>query len=128
MPTYIQEDYVRCVWPNVALPLGKKGDFLVKRFKEKYGINIEYLEETTTLPHRSAEGRRVDQIFNVQGDSIEKFEQIKSEIGAYYVKEIVRNKQHYIYIERVYLRYFKRSEDELIREGELSKEDAYNTL
>ncbi|TRM10579.1 hypothetical protein FH966_01940 [Lentibacillus cibarius] len=123
-----QENFVRCVLPGVPLPLGKTGDYLVHYFKENYNINIEYLDAAKTLSGYGARGGRIDQIFNVKEDSIDTFDRIKSEIGALYAKEVVRNKAHHFYMERVYLRYFKRIEDELLKAGEISDEDVYQTL
>ncbi|GAA0441020.1 hypothetical protein GCM10008983_17650 [Lentibacillus halophilus] len=128
MGTSIQDNYVYCVWPDFVLPLGKSGKDLVNYFKGNYDININYLEAAKTLPGTASKKGRIDQIFSVQKDSIDTFDQIKSGIGALYAKEIVRNKAHYIYNERVFLSYFKRLEDELIKAGELSKDDAYQTL
>lgn len=128
MASLIKENYVRCVWPDAPLPLGKDGKYVVDFFKERYDINIEYLEETKTLPGNGAKGGRIDQIFNVLEDSIDKFAQIKTRIGALYVKEIVQNNEHHIYKERTYLIYFQRSEKELLKAGEISEKDVYQVL
>src|SRR5690625_5584964 len=104
MVSFIQEDYVRCVLPNLALPLGKNGDYLVNHFKDKYDINIDYLEQTSTKSGKGPKSSRIDQIFNVKNDSIDKFEQIKDNIGALYVTEIVKNNEHHLYKERIYLK------------------------
>src|SRR5699024_5925097 len=101
------EDYVRCVLPDLALPLGKNGDYLVNHFKDKYDINIEYLEQTSTKSGKGPKSSRIDQIFNVKNDSLDKFKQIKDKIGALYVTEIVKNNEHHLYKERIYLKYFK---------------------
>lgn len=123
-----REKVVCCVWPGFALPLGKNGNDVVRYFKQNYGINIEYLEQAKTVPINGVKGGRVDQIFNVKEDSIADFANIKSEIGVLYAKEIVQNKKHRQYKERIYLRYFKEFEDKLLKSGELSKKDAYQTL
>ncbi len=125
MVSFIKEDYVRCVWPGLSLPLGKNGDFLEKYFKIKYDMNIEHLEQTKTLPGNGPQGGRVDQIFNVNKDSIEKLKAIKEKEGIHYAEEIIlRNEQH-IYNERIYLRYLKNAETKLIKSGEISKENRY---
>lgn len=123
-----QNKFVCCVWPGVTLPLGKNGNDLIDYFKQNYDIDIEYLEQTKTLSGKGAKGSRIDQIFNVKGDSITAFANIKSEIGALYAKEVVQHKEHRKYKERIYLRYFKQIENELLKSGELSKEDVYQTL
>ncbi|WP_373894304.1 hypothetical protein [Virgibacillus sp. CBA3643] len=123
-----QENIVCCVWPGIALPLGKNGDDLVDYFEQNYGVHVEYLEQVKTFSVRGMKGGRVDQIFNVKEDSVADFANIKSGIGALYAKEIVQRKEHYKYIERVYLRYFKQLENEVVKEGDLSKEDVYQTL
>lgn len=125
MVNLLKENYVRCVWPGAVLPLGENGNYMVNFFKEKYDINIEYLEETKTLPGRGAKGSRIDQIFNVQEDSLDAFASIKSDIGAYYAKEVVQNGDHRIYIERIYKLYFQRSEKELLKAGDISEADVY---
>ena len=98
---------------------------MVNFFKEKYDINIEYLEEAKTLPGRGEKGSKIAQIFNVQEDSYDKFDAIKSDIGAFYVKEIVRKGEHRLFNERIYKLYFQRSEKELLKAGEISEEDVY---
>lgn len=128
MVSFIEESYVRCVWPDFPLPLGKNGNDLVDFFKEKHDINIEYLEQTKTSTKYGEKGGRIDQIFNVQEDSIDKFAQIKTSLGAEYAKDIVRNNEHHMYIERIFLKYFQRSENDLLKTGELSKEDVYQLI
>lgn len=128
MLNLIKEDYVRCVWPGAVLPLGKNGKYLVNFFKEKYAINIDYLKEAKTLPGRRKEGTRIDQIFNVKDDSKDKFAEIKSRIGALYATEIVQKGEHHLYNERTYYSYFKRTEDDLLKAGDISKEDVYQTI
>lgn len=128
MVSFIQEDYVRCVLPDLALPLGKNGDYLVNHFKDKYDINIEYLEQTSTKSGKGPKSSRIDQIFNVKNDSLDKFKQIKDKIGALYVTEIVKNNEHHLYKERIYLTYFKSAETKLIKSGELSKENIYQSV
>src|SRR5690625_6913584 len=91
MVSLIKENYVRCVWPDFPLPLGKNGNDVVNYFKETYDINIEYLEQTKTSVDYGAKGGRIDQIFNVQEDSIDTFDQIKTSIGAEYV---TRSEEH----------------------------------
>src|SRR5690625_5032996 len=113
--SFIQEDYVRCVLPDLALPLGKNGDYLVNHFKDKYDINIEYLEQTSTKSGKGPKSSRIDQIFNVKNDSLDKFKQIKDKIGALYVTEIVKNNEHHLYKERIYLTYFKSAEKKLVK-------------
>src|SRR5699024_1219648 len=107
MVSFIQEDYVRCVLPDLALPLGKNGDYLVNHFKDKYDINIEYLEQTSTKSGKGPNSRRIDKIFNVKNDSLQKFKQIKDKMRDIYVTEIVKNDEHHLYTERIYLTYFK---------------------
>lgn len=128
MVSFIKETYVRCVWPNFALPLGKSGNDLVNYFKETYDINIEYLEQTKTSVGYGPKSSRIDQIFNVQEDSIDKFSQIKVSIGAEYARDIVKNNEHHMYKERIFLKYFQRSENELLKTGELAKKDAYKLI
>jgi|GEM_PF-2440430 len=128
MVSFIQEDYVRCVLPDLALPLGKNGDYLVNHFKDKYDINIEYLEQTSTKSGKGPKSSRIDQIFNVKNDSLDKFKQIKDKIGALYVTEIVKNNEHHLYKERIYLTYFKSAEKKLVKSGELSKENIYQSV
>src|SRR5699024_3040674 len=142
MVSFIQEDYVRCVLPDLALPLGKNGDYLVNHFKDKYDINIEYLEQTSTKSGKGPKSSRIDQIFNVKNyrldkynqnnniknDSIEKYKKIKDKKSALYVTEIVKNNEHHIYKERIYLTYFKSAEKKLVKSGELSKENIYQSV
>src|SRR5690625_5076595 len=128
MVSFIQEDYVRCVLPDLALPLGKKGDYLVNHFKDKYDINIEYLVQTSTKSGKGPKSSRIDQIFNVKNDGLDKFKQIKDKIGALYVTEIVKNNEHHLYKERIYLTYFKSAEKKLVKSGELSKENIYQSV
>lgn len=128
MVSFIDENYVRCVWPGAPLPLGEDGDYVVNFFKKKYDINIEYLDQTKTSTKKGAKAGRIDQIFNVQNDSIEKFAQIKDKIGALYAKEIVQNNEHHDYKERIYLKYFQRTENDLLKAGDISKEDVYKRL
>src|SRR5699024_4814174 len=128
MVSFIQEDYVRCVLPDLALPLGKNGDYLVNHFKDKYDINIEYLEQTSTKSGKGPKSSRIDQIFNVKNDSLDKFKQIKDKIDALYITEIVKNNEHNLYKERIYLTYFKSAEKKLVKSGELSKENIYQSV
>lgn len=123
-----QNKFVCCVWPGFSLPLGKNGNDLVHYFKQNYDIDIEYLEQTKTLAGGGTMGSRIDQIFNVKEDSLANFDNIKEEIGALYAKEIVQQKEHRNYKERIYLRYFKQMENELLKSGELTNEDVYQTL
>jgi len=125
MYNLLQEDYVRCVWPGAVLPLGESGKYLVRYFKENYDINIEYLGQAKTLPNRGVKGGRIDQIFNVYLDSIDHFKKIKEKIGAEYAKDIVRAGKHRLYNERIYLSYFQRLENELLKKGEITDEDVY---
>lgn len=125
MYNLLQEKTVRCVWPGAVLPFGENGKFLVNYFKDKYDVDIEYLEETKTLPGNGPEGGRIDQIFNVYNDSIEEFEAVKDKIGAFYAKEIVQSVKHHLYMESIYLRYFKRAENELLKTGDISEDDVY---
>ncbi len=125
MVSFIKEDYVRCVWQGMSLPLGKNGDDLVRYFKEHHDINIEYLIQTKTIPGQGPKGSRVDQIFNVKNDSLEKLNKVKEKLGILTAKEVVRNNDQHLYNERVYLRYLKNSENALIKSGEIKKEDAY---
>src|SRR5699024_7124740 len=106
MVSFIQEDYVRCVLPDLALLIDK---------------NIEYLEQTSTKTGKGQKSSRIDKIFNVKNDSLDKFKQIKDKIGALYVTEIVKNNEHHLYKERIYLTYFKSAEKKLVKSGELSK-------
>ena len=128
MVSFLKEDYVRCVIPGLTLPLGKNGDYLVNHFKENYDINIEYLEQTKTKSGKGAKRSRIDQIFNVKNESIDKFEQIKEKIGALYVTEIVKRNEHHLYKERIYLFYFKSAETKLLKSGELPKENVYQSV
>ena len=91
MVSFIKVESVRCVLPGFALPLGKSGDYLVNYFKEKHGIDIEYLTHTKTLPADGPKGSRVDQIFNVDKQSLDKFAEIKAQFGALYATEIIFN-------------------------------------
>lgn len=125
MVSFIEVESVRCVLPGFALPLGKSGDFLVKYFKDKHGIDIEYLTQTKTLPADGPKGSRVDQIFNVDKQSLDKFATIKTHIGALYATEIIENNDQHLYNERVYLKYFQTTERELLKLGKISKEDVY---
>lgn len=125
MYNILKEDYVRCVWPNMPLPLGKNGDDLVAFFKDKYNINIQYLEQTKTIPDIDPSGGRINQIFNVYNDSIDKFEKVKQQIGAEYAEDIVRKKEHHYYNERIYLTFLKRFETKLLKEGVLTEADRY---
>lgn len=127
MVSFIKEDYDRCIWPGLSLPLGKNGDFLEKYFSIKYDINIEHLEQTKTLPGNGPQGGRVDQIFNVKNDSRDKFKAIKEKEGIFYAEEIIRRNEQHIYNERVYLRYLKNYENKLIKSGEISKENIYQS-
>lgn len=125
MVSFIEVESVRCVLPGFALPLGKSGDYLVNYFKDKHGIEIEYLTQTKTLPANGPKGSRVDQIFNVDKQSLDKFAAIKTQIGALYATEIVENNDQHLYNERVYLKYFQTTERELLKLGKISKEDVY---
>lgn len=127
MYNILKEDYIRCVWFDAPLPLGKNGDDLVHWFKEKHNINIEYLEQTKTVPGSKPKSGRIDQIFNVYDDSIDAFEKIKQTINAHYAEDIVRKKEHHFYNERIYLSYFQRFESKLLKEGVLSENDRYES-
>src|SRR5699024_12484276 len=107
---------------------GKNGDYLVKHFKDKYDINIENLEQTSTKSDKGPKSNRIDQIFNIKNDSLDKFKQIKDKIGTLYVTEIVKNNAHHLYKERIYLTYFKSAEKKLVNSGELSKENIYQSV
>lgn len=128
MVSFLKEEYVRCVLPGLSLPLGKNGDYLVNHFKDKYDINIEYLEQTKTKSGSGSKGSRIDQIFNVKNESMDKFKQIKEKIGALYVTEIVKNNEHHLYKERIYLYYLKSAETKMVKSGEISKEDVYQSV
>lgn len=125
MVSFIEVESVRCVLPGFALPLGKSGDYLVKYFKEKHGVDIEYLTQTKTLPADGPKGSRVDQIFNVEKHSLDKFADIRAQIGALYATEIIENNDQHLYNERVYLKFFQTTENELLKLGKISKEDVY---
>ncbi len=125
MVSFIQVESVRCILPGVSLPLGKSGDYLVDYFKDKHDINIEYLTQTKTMPVEGPKGSRVDQIFDVQKHSLDKFAEIKASIGALYATEVVENNDQHLYNERVYLRYIQTAENELLKAGKISKEDVY---
>src|SRR5699024_4127940 len=125
MVSFLKEESVRCILPGVTLPLGKSGDYIVKLFKDKYDIDIDYLNQTKTLHVEGAFGSRIDQIIDVQKDSLEKYAEIKSSINAFYVTEIVESNQQHVYNERVYLRYIQRTERALLKEGKIAKEDTY---
>src|SRR5699024_10358525 len=90
MYNLLKEDYVRCVWPGAVLPLGESGKYLVRYFKENYDVRIEYLEQAKTLPSYGENGGRIDQIFNVFLERIEKFKKIKNKIWTEYEKITVR--------------------------------------
>lgn len=128
MYNLLKEDYVRCVWPGAILPLGESGQYLVDFFKENYDINIEYLDQAKTLLGYGSKSGRIDQIFNVYLDSIDKFENIKDEIGVVYAKDVVRTGDHRLYNERIYLSYFKRFEDELLKTGEITEDEVYQSI
>src|SRR5699024_9286680 len=114
-----------CILPGGTLPLGKRGDYIVKLFKDKYDIDIDYLTQTKTLPVEGAFGSRDDQIIDDQRDSLEQFAEIKRSINALYLTEIVESNQQNIYNERVYIRYIQRTEKALLKEGKIAKEDTY---
>src|SRR5690625_8052951 len=101
--------------PDLTFTLCKNGDYLENHFKDKYDINIEYLEHTSTKSGKGPKSSRIDQIFNVKNDSLDKFKQIKDKIGALYVTEIVKNNEHHLYKERIYLTYFKSAEKKLVK-------------
>src|SRR5699024_7310674 len=83
-----------CVLPGTSLPLGKNGEYLERFFKDNYDINVEYLVEAKTVPGKGHMHNRIDQIFTVQEDSVEKFAKIKNEMNAEYAKDIVRQGNH----------------------------------
>lgn len=118
---------VRVVLPGTLLPLGENGNYLVNYFKDNYNIDIEYLEETKTLPGNGTKGSRIDQIFTVLEDSVEDFEKIKDEFGAVYAKDIVRNGDHRLYNERTFLHYFQRFEKQLLKDGEITEDNVYQS-
>ncbi|MUV37658.1 hypothetical protein JNUCC1_01464 [Lentibacillus sp. JNUCC-1] len=120
-----KQKFACCVWPDFALPLGKSGKDLVKYFNEQYDIDIEYLEAVKTTPGKGPQGGRIDQIFNIYGDDVDRFAEVKTEIGAVFATEIVRDKEHHYYNERVYNMYFRQIERKLIKTGELSESDKY---
>src|SRR5699024_7830006 len=120
--------YVRCVWPGAVLPLGESGKYLVRYFKENYDVRIEYLEQAKTLPSYGENGGRIDQIFNVYLDSIEKFKKIKDKIGEEYAKDIIHAVNHHLYIKIIKLSYFKRFEEELLKAREISDEEVYKGI
>lgn len=128
MYNLLKEDTVRCVWPGATLPLGQTGKYLINFFKENYDVNIEYLDQAKTLPGHGPKGGRIDQIFNVYLDSKDNFEKVKDDIGVEYAKDIVRAGKHRIYNERIYLSYFKRFQDELLKAGELPDDAVYQSL
>lgn len=122
-----EEKDVRCVMPNTILPLGRNGEFLEQFFKDNYDITVEYLEEAKTVPGKGKKHNRIDQIFTVLEESTEEFAEVKYEIGAEYAKDIVRRGDHRLYNERTFLRYFKRFETQLLKSGEISNEDVYQS-
>src|SRR5699024_8689127 len=103
MVSFIEVENVRCVLPGFALPLGKSGDYLVKYFKDKHSIDIEYFTKTKTLTADGTKSSRIDQIINVKKHSLEKFADIRAQIGALYATEIIENNDQHLYNERVYL-------------------------
>src|SRR5699024_7267570 len=82
-----EKNNIRCVLPGTSLPLGKNGEYLERFFKDNYDINVEYLVEAKTVPGKGHMHNRIDQIFTVQEDSVEKFAKIKNEMNAEYAKE-----------------------------------------
>lgn len=127
MDSLIKEGAIRCFWPGLSLPLGKKGDFLEKFFNIKYDIAIKYLEQTKTLPGNGPKGGIIVQIFDVEKDSKEKLEEIKAKEGILYIEEIIRNNEQHIYKEDIYLKYLKSTENELIKLGKIPKENIYQS-
>lgn len=67
----------------------------------------------------------MDQIFNVEKHSLDKFADIRAQIGALYATEIIENNDQHLYNERVYLKFFQTTENELLKLGKISKEDVY---
>lgn len=118
---------VRVVLPGTLLPLGENGNYLVNYFKDNYNIDIEYLEEAKTLPGNGEKGSRIDQIFTVLEDSVEDFDKIKDTFGAIYAKDVVRNGDHRLYNERTFLHYFQSFEKQLLKDGELTEADVYQS-
>ena len=122
-----EKNNIRCVLPGTSLPLGKNGEYLEQYFKDNYDINVEYLVEAKTVPGKGHMHNRIDQIFTVQEDSVERFAKIKNEINAEYAKDIVRLGNHRLYNEHIYIRYFKRIEDKLKKSGEITENNLYQS-
>lgn len=122
-----EKNNIRCVLPGTSLPLGKNGEYLEHFFKDNYDINVEYLVEAKTVPGKGHVYNRIDQIFTVLEDSVEKFAKIKNEMNAEYAKDIVRQGNHRLYNEHIYIRYFKRIEDKLKKSGEITESNLYQS-
>ncbi len=128
MYNILKEDYVRCVWPGESLPLGEDGHFLINFFKDNYDVDIEYLEQIKTLPGHGPKGGRIDQVFNVYLDSIDNLEKVKDKLGVVYAKDYVREGNHRLFNERIFQNFFKRFQDELLKDGELAEENVFKSL
>ncbi|HLQ95823.1 MAG TPA: hypothetical protein VK108_05515 [Pseudogracilibacillus sp.] len=118
---------VRAILPGTLLPLGENGDYIVRYFKDQFNIDVEYLEETRTLPGNGQKGNRIDQIITVLEESVDEFDKIKDKLGAVYAKDVVRNGDHRLYKERTYLHYFQRLEKQLLKDGEISEDFVYQS-
>lgn len=118
---------VRAILPGTLLPLGENGDYIVRYFKDQFNIDVEYLEETRTLPGNGQKGNRIDQIITVLEESVDEFDKIKDKLGAVYAKDVVRNGDHRLYKERTYLHYFQRLEKQLLKDGEISEDIVYQS-
>jgi len=123
----LKEDYIRCVLPNVMLPLGKNGKYVEDYFKDNFQIDVKFLEETRTIPGHGLKSGRMDQIFDLHVDSVGAFDKIKGKIKAEYAKDIVKKGDHKVYNESVYLRYFQRAERQLLASGEITEAEKYMT-
>jgi|SRR5690625_1918077 len=119
---------IRCVLPRTTLPFGENGKYLERFFINNYDIVVEYLEEVKTVPGQGKENSRIDQLFTVKEESVDKFTEVKDKIGAQYAIDIVRNGDHRLYNERTFLRYFKRFETQLLRAKEMPEENKYQSI
>src|SRR5699024_824411 len=118
---------IRCVLPGTSLPLGKNGEYLERFFKDNYDINVEYLVEAKTVRGKGHMHNRIDQIFTVQEDSVEKFAKINNEMNAEYAKYIVRKGNNRLYNKHIYIKYFKRIEDMLNMLDEIKIKNLYKS-
>ena len=97
-----------CIWPGVTMG-NKTPDDFIKFMSETFSVRVQYLEEIETKPDRDTNfqyvpgtGGRIDQIFTIHEDDVEKFAGPRLQFGIRWIEDalsLINNKAH-IYPER----------------------------